>query len=148
MLEQQISALQADAQQRIARARSLEELEPVRIDTLGRKGGLAQISKDMGKLEPQERARVGKLLNAVKQELEGALERRKQEFEEAAKEHAARGEYSEATKESERAAEESRKAEKEKQNSKEEEKKGNEDFEKAKSEIARKFPLGKIAKTT
>src|SRR5690348_8251651 len=84
MLEQQITALQHDAQRRIAAARSLEELEAVRVETLGRKGALAQISKDMGKLTPEERARAGKLLNAAKQGLEEALERRKAEFEQTA----------------------------------------------------------------
>jgi len=38
----------------------------------------------MGKLAPEERARVGKLLNAAKQALEEAFERRKQEFDAAA----------------------------------------------------------------
>ena len=45
---------------------------------------LAQISKEMGKLAPEERARVGKLLNSSKQALEEGLERRKREFEESA----------------------------------------------------------------
>jgi phenylalanyl-tRNA synthetase alpha chain len=44
----------------------------VRVEVLGRKGSLAQISKDMGKLAPEERARIGKLLNAAKQKLEAA----------------------------------------------------------------------------
>ena len=35
-------------------------------EVLGRKGALAEISKDMGKLDAAGRARVGKLLNAVK----------------------------------------------------------------------------------
>jgi len=84
MLEQQITALQASAEARIAAARTAEELEPVRVETLGRKGVLAQISKDMGKLAPEERARIGKLLNAAKQALEEAFEKRKREFENAA----------------------------------------------------------------
>src|SRR5216683_1326197 len=84
MLEERISELQAGALERIAAARSAEELEPVRVEVLGRKGVLGQISKDMGKLAPEERSRIGKLLNAAKQELEEALERRTREFEEAA----------------------------------------------------------------
>src|SRR5712692_897702 len=84
MLEQQITALQASAEARIGAARSPEELEPVRVEMLGRKGALAQISKDMGKLAPGERARAGKLLNAAKQALEEAFDRRKQEFDSAA----------------------------------------------------------------
>ncbi len=51
---------------------------------LGRKGSLAAISDDMGKLAPEERARVGKLLNAAKQTLEAALTARKEVFESAA----------------------------------------------------------------
>jgi phenylalanyl-tRNA synthetase alpha chain len=33
-------------------------LEAVRVEALGRKGALAQISKEMGKLAPEERAMV------------------------------------------------------------------------------------------
>jgi phenylalanyl-tRNA synthetase alpha chain len=84
MLEKQISELQAGALKRIAAAHSPDEIESVRVEVLGRKGVLAQVSKDMGKLAPEERANVGKLLNAAKQALEEALERRKQEFDAAA----------------------------------------------------------------
>jgi len=84
MLEKQISELQAGALKRIAAAQSPDEIENVRVEVLGRKGALAQFSKDMGKLAPEERARAGKLLNAAKQALEEAFERRKQEFDAAA----------------------------------------------------------------
>jgi len=84
MLEQQLSALESGALTRILAARTPEELEPVRIEVLGRKGSLAQVSKDMGKLAPEERARIGKLLNAAKQKLEAAMESRQQQFAEIA----------------------------------------------------------------
>ena len=83
MLEEQIRALQADARVRIEAACSIEELDAVRVEALGRKGALAQISKEMGKLAPEERARAGKLLNAAKQTLEEAFERQKSKFDEA-----------------------------------------------------------------
>jgi phenylalanyl-tRNA synthetase alpha chain len=73
MLEKQISELQAAALVRIDAARSPEDLEAVRVDALGRKGALAQISKEMGKLAPEERARAGKLLNQVKNDLENLI---------------------------------------------------------------------------
>ena len=76
MLDQSIQELESGSLARIASARSPEQLEAVRVDVLGRKGALAQISKEMGKLAPEERARVGKLLNAAKQALEAALEAR------------------------------------------------------------------------
>ncbi len=84
MLDTQINELQAGALKRIAAAQSPDEIESVRVEVLGRKGVLGKVSKDMGKLAPEERARVGKLLNAAKQALEEAFERRKQEFDAAA----------------------------------------------------------------
>jgi phenylalanyl-tRNA synthetase alpha chain len=83
MLDQQLSELQASALLRIKSAGSLEAIEAVRIEVLGRKGTLAQISKDMGKLSPDERAAVGKRLNAVKQELEREFDDHKSGFENA-----------------------------------------------------------------
>jgi phenylalanyl-tRNA synthetase alpha chain len=83
-LDQTISQLHAAALEQLGRAASLEELEAVRVDALGRKGKLAEISKTFGKLTPEERARIGKLLNTVKQELESKLEARKAALDRAA----------------------------------------------------------------
>jgi phenylalanyl-tRNA synthetase alpha chain len=80
MLDQSIQELEAGSLGRIASAHSAEELEAVRVDALGRKSRLSQFSKEMGKLAPEERARIGKLLNAAKQKLEAALEARQREF--------------------------------------------------------------------
>jgi phenylalanyl-tRNA synthetase alpha chain len=83
-LESTLTELEARARERIAAAAGPEELETVRVDALGRKGTLAQLSKQMGRLAPEDRARIGKLLNAVKESLEAALEARKTEFEHVA----------------------------------------------------------------
>jgi len=84
MLESTLSELEASALARIHAAASPEELEPVRIEVLGRKGTLAAISKDFGKLSADDRAKFGKLLNSAKKQLESALESRQSEFEKAA----------------------------------------------------------------
>ena len=76
--------LQADALERIAGARTLESLEAVRVDVLGRKGSLAQFSKEFGKLTPDERAAAGKALNAAKQALEAGFAAKQKAFEDAA----------------------------------------------------------------
>ena len=79
MLESSIQELLVSrALERIASAGSLEELEPVRVEFLGRKGAIDQFFKQMGKLAPEERARAGKLLNDAKRELEAAVEARRQ----------------------------------------------------------------------
>jgi phenylalanyl-tRNA synthetase alpha chain len=84
MLEKQLSDLTSGALARILAAGSPQELETARIEALGRKGSLAQISKEMGKVAPEERAYIGKLLNAAKLEMEAAHESRQQQFAAAA----------------------------------------------------------------
>ena len=51
------------------------------MEALGRKGTLAQITKEFGGLEPAERAALGKTLNSVKKDLENAASEKKQKFE-------------------------------------------------------------------
>src|SRR5258708_23214508 len=84
MIEARLSELRSDALARIAAAGSPEDLELVRVDVLGRKGTLAGISKEMGKVPPEQKGAVGKLLNAVKQEVEAELESKATQFADAA----------------------------------------------------------------
>jgi phenylalanyl-tRNA synthetase alpha chain len=83
-LQQVISDLAGSARRRIEDAATAEQLESIRVEALGRKGILANVSKEFGKLTPDERARVGKVLNEVKQELESLVETKKAAFDEAA----------------------------------------------------------------
>ena len=76
-LGQTISELHAKALAQLESAATLEAVEAVRVEALGRKGKLAEISREFGKLESAERARVGKLLNTVKQDLEAKIDARK-----------------------------------------------------------------------
>src|SRR5262245_11497623 len=74
MLEKSIQELESRSLARIASANTAEEVEAVRVEALGRKGGLTQFSREMGKLAPEDRARIGKLLNSVKQKVEETIE--------------------------------------------------------------------------
>ena len=80
-MEERISQLHAAALAGIDAAASLEALEAVRVEALGRKGKLAEISKEFGKLTPEQRSSLGKLLNSAKQDLEARLDARKAAFE-------------------------------------------------------------------
>ena len=66
--------------QRIDSAQDADALEAVRVEVLGRKGTLAQLSKTMAQLSAEERSSMGKMLNATKQTLESALDARKAKF--------------------------------------------------------------------
>ena len=76
-LDDKISQLHEAALKQLDGAATLEAIEAVRVEVLGRKGKLAEVSKELGKLAPEERARVGKLLNTVKQDLEPKIDARK-----------------------------------------------------------------------
>jgi phenylalanyl-tRNA synthetase alpha chain len=80
MIDQQISDLRDRAMAQIETAATRQELERVRVEALGRKGFLAGVSKEFSRLSAEDRARVGKILNAAKQELESAIERKAELF--------------------------------------------------------------------
>jgi len=79
-----IEEILASALARIESAVAPEDLEAVRVEVLGRKGALAGLSKEMGKLSPEERKALGASLNAAKQQLEGAFDAKKSAFDAAA----------------------------------------------------------------
>ncbi len=83
-MEQQLAELKASALARIAAINTPDQLEAVRVEVAGRKGALAEISKGMVKLPPEEKGRIGKLLNETKTAVESALDARKSAFDEAA----------------------------------------------------------------
>ncbi|MGK7947257.1 MAG: phenylalanine--tRNA ligase subunit alpha [Xenococcaceae cyanobacterium] len=83
-LETQLQELQQTAVSAIATTNTLEELEQLRINYLGKKGQLSQILRGMGKLTPEERPRVGSLANEVKEALQSSLESQKQKLQQAA----------------------------------------------------------------
>ena len=83
MLDETIQAFEFRALERIASARTADELAAARVEALGRKAGLSQFSREMGKLAPDERARIGKLINDARQKLETAIEGRQEQFEAA-----------------------------------------------------------------
>lgn len=76
-LESQLATLKQDAQQTVADANSLEELEQLRLKYLGKKGSLSQVLGGMGKLDASERPRIGALANEVKEAVQAALDQRR-----------------------------------------------------------------------
>ncbi len=67
-----------------AAAASLEELEQVRIEALGKKGEISRLMKALGGLGAEERREAGQRLNALKEAVGLAIETRKRSLGEAA----------------------------------------------------------------
>ncbi|PSO80210.1 MAG: phenylalanine--tRNA ligase subunit alpha [Cyanobacteria bacterium QS_4_48_99] len=82
-IETQLSALKQEANEAIAAADTLEQLEQLRVKYLGKKGQLSQILRGMGELSPEERPRIGALANEVKETLQGNLDEARNELQTA-----------------------------------------------------------------
>jgi phenylalanyl-tRNA synthetase alpha chain len=83
--------------QSIRDAATLEDLEAIRVDVLGRKGKLAQLGKQLGSMPAAEKAEFGKSLNAAKQTLEPAFETKKAQLEKVALERRLEAEWLDLT---------------------------------------------------
>ncbi|MCW5965034.1 MAG: phenylalanine--tRNA ligase subunit alpha [Bryobacterales bacterium] len=79
-MEASLREMEVSAKEQIEACNSPEALEEVRVEVLGRKGKLAQLSKNMGTLTHEQRGSVGKLLNQVKGVLETAFDAQNQRF--------------------------------------------------------------------
>ena len=64
----------------VAQASTLEALEQVRVAATGKKGSLTALLRGMGKLAPEERPAMGKLVNTARANVEAAIEQRKLEL--------------------------------------------------------------------
>jgi phenylalanyl-tRNA synthetase alpha chain len=82
-LEAQLVDLQKIAATAIAAADSLDVIEQLRVNYLGKKGELSQILKGMGKLDAADRPRIGAVANDVKDVVQNALEQKKADLQTA-----------------------------------------------------------------
>jgi len=59
---------------------TLEELDNLRVQYMGKKGELTLILKEMGKLSQEERPIIGKVANEVREEIEKIIDEKKEAF--------------------------------------------------------------------
>ena len=78
---EEINKLKSQAISEINSASDLKQLDQIRVNYLGKKGQLTEQLKMLGKLPPEERPKIGQIINDVKSEIQDALESRKKTFE-------------------------------------------------------------------
>ena len=78
------SALQAEIIERIGAADSLDALDAIRVDALGKKGSISLAMRELGQLEGDARREAGQALNALKDTVSAAIENRKADLARAA----------------------------------------------------------------
>lgn len=84
MLKDQISEILAQTTKLINSAKDSLQVEKIRVETLGKKGKLTLILKQMGKLEASERPKIGKLANDVRGKIEDSIKAKNLELKDAA----------------------------------------------------------------
>ena len=72
--------LRATSIKAIHAVEDIEALEKLRVQYLGKKGELTGILRQMGSLSAEERPKMGQLANKLREDIEGAIESRKQEL--------------------------------------------------------------------
>ena len=80
-MKEKLAELRQQGLEAIEQSQDLDKINQARVKWLGKKGPLTQILRGMGKLSPEERPAVGKYANDVRNDLQEALQRRKQEME-------------------------------------------------------------------
>lgn len=72
-MEKQVNEIKLNALDEIEKASNLRELEDIRVKYLGKKGKLTAILKTMGSLAPEDRPKLGSVVNQAKTELESKI---------------------------------------------------------------------------
>lgn len=85
-MKEKLRQLREAAVAQIEASDSLDKLNEIRVSFLGKKGALTTVKKSMRDVAPEERPKVGQLVNAASQEIEAALENAKKRLQEKARE--------------------------------------------------------------
>ena len=85
-MKEQLEAIRSSALEAVKNALSEKEIEDLRVKYLGKKGELTAILKQMGGLSPEERPKMGQLVNEAKQNVENLISKKAEELKKKATE--------------------------------------------------------------
>ena len=85
-MKEKLEAIRAAAEEAVKAALDEKQMEDIRVKYLGKKGEITALLKQMGSLSPEERPKMGQLVNDAKQRVEAAIAERKSSFKEKAME--------------------------------------------------------------
>lgn len=81
-IKEKLQAILADASRKIDNSDALDKLNEVRVSVLGKKGELTAVLKGMKDVAPEDRPKVGQLVNEARSEIEAKLDAAKKRMEE------------------------------------------------------------------
>ncbi len=86
MIKEQLEKIRESALKQIGDTEGLDMLNDIRVSVLGKKGELTGILKSMKDVAPEDRPKVGQMVNEVREEIEKNLEYTRKRLEAAARE--------------------------------------------------------------
>ncbi len=81
-MNEKINAVLENAKEKLESAKEISAIEEIRVKYLGKKGELTGILKQLGSLSPEERPKVGQLVNMAKSKLEERIKTKVDEIKE------------------------------------------------------------------
>ncbi len=85
-MKERLEQIKAEVRAQVEAAETLEKLNEVRVSALGKKGALTEVLKGMKNVAPEDRPKVGQMVNEVRAELESLLDETKKKMEAALRE--------------------------------------------------------------
>ena len=82
-MKEKIETLQKEALNKIDNVKDLKELNDIKVEYLGKKGPINELTTHMKELSPDEKRDFGMLLNGLKQSVTDAIDSKRTKFEEA-----------------------------------------------------------------
>lgn len=80
-MQEQLKNLKTEAIDKINKTDSLNELQDIQVEYIGRKGSITTVLRGMGKLSAEERPVVGQLANEVREAIQSELSNKKEKLE-------------------------------------------------------------------
>lgn len=82
-MEEQLEALREQALRELNEAEGINALNELRVKFLGKKGSLTGLLKGLGSLQPEERPRIGQIVNEIRVQLEAGISSKGEELKQA-----------------------------------------------------------------
>ena len=96
-MNEKLQSIKEKALSQINAAENLEGLNEIRVAILGKKGELTSVLKSMKDVAPEDRPKVGQMVNEARAEIESVLEEKKTAFEKKAREEKMKAEIIDVT---------------------------------------------------
>lgn len=83
MIKEKLEQINKQVLEQLEASKDLNDLNRIRVEVLGKKGQLTDLIKSMKDVAPQDRPKVGQMVNEARASIEAAMEARKRRMEEA-----------------------------------------------------------------